>query len=127
MGRTLFQLGGIHYSSIVVKNIPKNMILETQKYLKDLMDSPGKTSSIAGQGSDCLTITYSMDNNSNKVSVVKNNLAWLMQNRQEIFYVDYSEHKLQTIITAFNTGDFSVFTLHKELSVETYSYFKLTP
>lgn len=86
------------------------------------MDSPGKTSSIAGQGSDCLKITYSMDNNSNKVSVVKNNLAWLMH-RQEIFYVDYSEYKLESIIAAFNSGNFTAFTLHKELSVETYSVF----
>lgn len=123
MGRTLFQLGGIHYSSIVVKNIPNNRVLVVQKALKDRMDSPGKMSSIAGQGSDCLKITYSMNNSSNRVSVVKNNLAWLMQNRQGIFYVDYSEHKLQTIIAAFNSGDFNLFTLHKEISVETYSVF----
>ncbi len=123
MGRTLFQLGGIHYSSIVIKNIPKHRILVVQKALKDRMNSPGKVSSIAGQGSDCLKITYSMDNTSNRVSVVKNNLGWLMQNRQGMFYVDYSEHKLQAIIIAFNTGDFSGFTLHKEISVETYSVF----
>lgn len=124
MGRTLFQLGGIHYSSIVVKNIPNNRVLVVQKALKDRMDSPSRMSSIVSNASNCLKISYSSDDkDSKRVLVVKNNLSWLMANKTGLFYVDYSEYKLESIIAAFNSGNFTAFTLHKELSVETYSVF----
>lgn len=124
MSRKLFELNGVSYFSIVLKNIPKNMVLETQKYLKDLMDSPGRMSSIVSNASNCLRISYSSDDkDSKRVLVVKNNLSWLMTNKTGLFYVDYSEYKLESIIAAFNSGNFTAFTLHKKLSVETYSVF----
>lgn len=123
MGRKLFDLNGRAYCSIAIKNIPSNRILPLQRELKACMNSPGKMAPIATPKSNCLKITYSMDPTSNRVSVIKNSLEWLMQNRQDIFYVDYSELNIRSIVDAFNLEDFSTFTLKNEPKTDCYDVF----
>lgn len=117
---TLFVIDRQAYTSVVIENIPRSMILNIQKLLKDHMNSPGKMTSVLSSSVDCLRITKV--HKSNKVAVVKYGKEWLMSNRSDVFYVDYNKTPMSIVYEAFNSGNFRAFSIPIE-SVETYSVF----
>lgn len=101
---TLFVLDRQAYTSVVIENIPRNMILSLQKFLKDNMNSPGKMTTVLSSTADCLRITKV--HKSDRIAVVKYNIGWIKKNRFDAFYVNYAKVPLSMVIESFQSGNF---------------------